>query len=373
MEDIVILCPSHDINDKRINRITKVLSRRYNTKSFYEESWRLSNSDDDKGIFYLRNKMSYFRMKSILKNYHVSPVFSVYIHDPGFFGLFLCWWWSKNRNIKSMTFDYHDWLPWEISFHLRKVVRNRKLTMLLSRLLYSFIRKCFSSLKIDNLVGISREQIFEFSQDFKVRDARELVLPNTRKRLALKKSINEKDFDGIVWLGNIMKGRDIDILNEYLKKFNQVNKTHYRLYLVGNIFHKDYFINLEAQDHIVYLGTFRNDLEIFEKIRDYNVAGFFYGWNDIYNTGINRIASPNKAHSYVNLGIPSIMGGHLTSLKSTFRNDGDCIFWIEGYADFERSVNYIRSNYNSIIESFDIQTKWEAELEIEISNFFLSN
>ena len=64
------------------------------------------------------------------------------------------------------------------------------------------------------------------------------------------------------------------------------------------------------------------------------------------------------------------MGNHMTSLKSTFKNNRNSIFWIDGYLDFEKSINYIKLNYNSIIQTFDIQTKWEDELEIEISNFF---
>lgn len=373
MENIIILCPSHNINDKRINRITKVLSRRYNTKSFYEESYRLNNIEEKKNIFYLKSKLSYFRIKSILKNHNVSSQFSLYIHDPGFFGLILCWWWSKNNNINSITFDYHDWLPWEISFHLRKLIKNKKLTMLLSKLIYSFIKQFFNSLKIDNLIGISFEQLQEFKKDFKLQNTRDLILPNTRKKILSKKLINNREFNGILWVGNIMKGRDIDILNKYLKNFNKKNKVKYNLYIIGNVFDKDYFKSLEAQDHIIYLNTFNNDSDILERIQNYNVAGFFYGWNDIYSTGINKIASPNKAHSYVNLGIPSIMGNHMTSLKSTFKNNRNSIFWIDGYLDFEKSINYIKLNYNSIIQTFDIQTKWEDELEIEISNFFLKN
>jgi hypothetical protein len=245
--------------------------------------------------------------------------------------------------------------------------------MLLSKLIYSFIKQFFNSLKIDNLIGISFEQLQEFKKDFKLQNTRDLILPNTRKKILSKKLINNREFNGILWVGNIMKGRDIDILNKYLKNFNKKNKVKYNLYIIGNIFDKDYFKSLEAQDHIIYLNTFNNDSDILERIQNYNVAGFFYGWNDIYSTGINKIASPNKAHSYVNLGIPSIMGNHMTSLKSTFKNNRNSIFWIDGYLDFEKSINYIKLNYNSIIQSFDIQTKWEDELEIEISNFFLKN
>ena len=104
MKTVIILCPSHDINDKRINRITKVLSRRYNTKSFYEESYRLNDIEGKKNIFYLKSKLSYFRIKSILKNHNVSSQFSLYIHDPGFFGLILC----ELRKVYHLCYSFYQ-------------------------------------------------------------------------------------------------------------------------------------------------------------------------------------------------------------------------------------------------------------------------
>ena len=250
------------INDKRINRITKVLSRRYNTKSFYEESYRLNNIEEKKNIFYLKSKLSYFRIKSILKNHNVSSQFSLYIHDPGFFGLILCWWWSKNNNINSITFDYHDWLPWEISFHLRKLIKNKKLTMLLSKLIYSFIKQFFNSLKIDNLIGISCEQLQEFKKDFKLQNTRDLILPNTRKKILSKKIINNREFNGILWVGNIMKGRDIDILNKYIASINSKHlfaKVDESMLFLYPIFHLGCFItSLKLTLLILFLLKFNN-------------------------------------------------------------------------------------------------------------------
>jgi hypothetical protein len=372
MENIIILCPSHDINDKRINRITKVLSKRYNTKLFYEESYRLNNNNEEKNIFYLKNKFHYFKVKSILRSQNINSQFHLYIHDPGVFGLMLCWWWSKYKNVNSITFDYHDWIPWEIPFHIKKIIKSPRLIKLFSKLIHSFIKQFFNSLKINNLVGISFEQIQEFKKDFKLLNTKDLILPNTRKKIFSKKSTNNRKFDGVLWVGNVMRGRDLDILNTYLKDYNKKNNTEYRLYIIGNIFDQDYFKSLVEQDHVLYLNLFKSDSEILKKIQNYNVAGFFYGWDDIYGTGINKIASPNKAHSYINIGIPTIMGNHMTSLKSSFENNRNSIFWIDGYLDFEKSINYIKVNYNTIIQNFDIHTKWEDELELEISNFFLN-
>jgi hypothetical protein len=371
MEIIIILCPSHDINDKRINRINKVLSKKYKTLLFYEESYKL-NDKEGGNIFYLKNKLDYFKIKSILINQNINSKFSLYVHDSGIFGMLICWWWSKNKKVSSITFDYHDWLPWEISYQIRKIIKSKKLIIFLSKLIHLFLKKLFKSMKITNLVGISLNQIYEFKKDFKISNTRDLIVPNTRKKIFAKKSTDNNEFNGVLWIGNIMKGRDLDILLTYLKEYNEQNNTDFYLYIIGNIYDKAYFKSLESQEYIIYLNSFKNDLDIFEKIKSYNVAGFFYGWDDIYNTGINKIASPNKAYSYINLGIPTIMGNHMTSLKSSFENNINSIFWIDGYLDFEKSINYIKTNYKTIIQNFDIHTKWEDDLEIEMSNFFLS-
>ncbi len=371
MEIIIILCPSHDINDKRINRINRVLSKKYKTLLFYEESYKLDNKVYG-NVFYLKNKFDYFRIKSIIRNQNINSQFSLYVHDSGIFGMLICWWWSKNNKVSSITFDYHDWVPWEISYQIRKIIKSKKLIKFLSKLIHLFLKQLFKSVQFNNLVGISLNQILEFKKDFKLSNTRDLIVPNTRKKILAKKSINNNGFNGVLWIGNVMKGRDLNILSTYLKDYNERNNTDFNLYIIGNIFDKDYFNSLESQEHIIYLNSFKNDLDILEKIQSYNVAGFFYGWDDIYNTGINKIASPNKAYSYINLGIPTIMGNHMTSLKSSFENNRNSIFWIDSYLDFEKSINYIKINYNTIIQNFDIHTKWEGDLELEISNFFIN-
>jgi len=353
--------------------MNEVLSKRYTTKIFYENSYRLHDNYDRKKVFYLANRLDYFKVKSIIKMSSIkrSDQYSIYIHDSGLFGLLLCSWWSKFSNVYSITFDYHDWIPWEISYQIGKRIKSPKIVKILSNMTESFFKKALGSISIDNLVGISESQIEELKKDFKLLGSKHLVVPNTRNKLSKKRSINDDEFSGVLWIGNVMKGRDLDILCTYINKYNDRRKTNVYLYIIGNIFDKDYFRSLESLGHIKYLDAFRNDLDVFEKIKNYNVAGFFYGWDDTYETGINKIASPNKAYSYINLGIPTVMGKHMCSLRASFENSTDSIFWIDGYTDFEKSIDYIKVNYSTIINDFDVQTKWEDDIQKDMTNFFL--
>ena len=322
-------------------------------------------------IFYSKNKWGYFNVKDIVKHGNGNSLFHLYVHDSGLFGMLLCCWWSMHKKIISITFDYHDWIPWEISYQLSRRIKSPQIVRIFSKYIYSFSKFFFSAVRINNVIGISENQVKEFKKDYKLTNARQLVIPNTRKKIHLKKAVYNNNFDGVLWIGNVMKGRDLDILSSYIVKYNERNHTQFNLYIIGNIFDEDYFHSLKSQKHIIYLNSFKSDSDILEKIQRINVAGFFYGWDDIYDTGINSIASPNKAYSYVNIGIPTIMGDHMSSLKSSFENSVNSIFWIDCYLDFEKSIDYIKINYKVIIESYDISTIWEDELEQEIESFFM--
>ena len=188
---IIILCPSHDTNDKRINRVNKLLSKKYKTLLFYEKSYRLNNKPDG-NIFYLKNKFEYFKVESIIKNQKLNSPFSLYVHDSGIFGMLLCWWWSKNKNVSLVTFDYHDWIPWEISYQINKLIKSKKLVRILSKIIHLILKYLLSSIPINNLIGISTQQIYRLREDFKLTNTRELIIPNTRKKIFTKKCIYQK-------------------------------------------------------------------------------------------------------------------------------------------------------------------------------------
>ncbi|WP_417857438.1 hypothetical protein [Xanthomarina gelatinilytica] len=372
MEKIIILCPGHDVNDQRVNRTNSILIKKYNIKVFYELKYKLTDEPQIENIFYLKNKFAYFKVKSIIKSIteNTDKPISVYIHDSGLLGILLCWWWSKFNIVKSITFDYHDWIPWEVYYQVKKRIKNPILLKASYRSLLWFSRICFKSLKIKNLVGISSEQLEALKRDFNLNDTRDLVVPNTRKKILERKKVYGTEFHGVLWVGNVMRGRDLDILNTFVVKYNKLNNSSINLFIIGNVYDEEYLKSLELKSTIKYLRPFNSDLEILELIQNYNVAGFFYGWDDIMNTGINKIASPNKAYTYLNLGVPTIMGSHLESLKLSVANDDDSVFWIEDYAGFEKAINFISRNYNSIIKNFNVKTKWEGDIIKKIEDFF---
>lgn len=52
------------------------------------------------------------------------------------------------------------------------------------------------------------------------------------------------------------------------------------------------------------------------------------------------------------------------------RKRNDATYLCALLPDFEESISYMKSNYKKIVKNFDIETKWEDELEGEISRFF---
>lgn len=373
MESIIVLCPAHDINDRRINRTNSIISRKYSIQSFYELSYKLEDAHVNDSIHYIKGKRDYFKVKSIIEQASLSSEsnISVYIHDSGIFGLLLCWWWSKNKKVGIITFDYHDWIPWEVFYQVKKKIKSRFLVKGIAKMILWFCSIFFSSMRIKNLVGISKEQLDSFKAEFGLKNTRDLVIPNTRKKISERKIQNAgSEFHGVLWVGNVMRGRDLDILCDFVKRYNENNSKEIGLYLVGNVYDTVYLEELKSRLKITYLKPFKSDSDILEMIQPLNLAGFFYGWDDVFKTDINRIASPNKAYTYLNIGIPTIMGEHMESLKASVENDDKTIFWIEDYKGFEDSIKYIGDNYNSIIENFDVKTKWEDDIVKKIVDFF---
>ena len=62
----------------------------------------------------------------------------------------------------------------------------------------------------------------------------------------------------------------------------------------------------------IYKGVFVCDNDILKKLSGKPI-GVFLGWND-NNIGINKLASPNKFFSYINLGVPVIVSGKLENI-----------------------------------------------------------
>ena len=367
MEVIYMLCPSHDENDQRINRVYNQLRKNFIVVRFYEMSYR-KNKDTNPNIVYLKSKREYFNSGLIFQGQDDNV--KMYIHDSGTFGLLLCKRWDKSKKVSEVIFDYHDWIPWELTYQIGKFIRLKIAHEFITRMALALHRIFFRNISISKLIGISNEQMSAFKSDYNLHGVDTLVVPNIRPTLAINQSCSSDSFDGVLWIGNVMRGRDLSLLSTFLNKYNELNSKSLKLYLVGSIFDNDYFDYLKNSSSLMYLGGFRTDKDIHEKIRGFNLVGFFYGWVDLHRTGINRIASPNKVYSYMNLRIPVIMGNHLIAVKNILGDREDSVFWIEDYRGFSEVLSKLYDDYTYYYKRSNIEMLSENEVVKKIDKFF---
>ena len=109
---LIVLCPAHDVFDQRINRSLNILRDRYDLYLFYEEKYKRDYKKSDKNIFFLKNKLDYFRINKIITLSNIDKTqINLFVNESGILGLLIIWWWKKFYRIKHLIFDYHDWIP----------------------------------------------------------------------------------------------------------------------------------------------------------------------------------------------------------------------------------------------------------------------
>ena len=170
---------------------------------------------------------------------------------------------------------------------IKKLIKIRFLVKLIYKIIYFSLRKLLRNINVEILMGISIGQLASLKKDFNLKSKNEIILPNTRPKLNFIPSYQSNSFSGVLWVGNFMNGRDISMLCKYINKYNFSNDKKLKIYFIGNIFDKSYFKYVMKNNYVVYLGGFKNDNEIYDKIKNLGLVGFFFGWFDKYKTMIN--------------------------------------------------------------------------------------
>jgi hypothetical protein len=119
----------------------------------------------------------------------------------------------------------------------------------------------------------------------------------------------------------------------------------FKIEIYGNVIHHEYVEDLIADSNkkIELHGKFNSDTDILNKLSGRPI-GVFLGWDDPSGTGLNSIASPNKFFTYVNMGIPIILGGKLSSLRKMVE-DFDSGIVVNSQKEFENALIRINNNY----------------------------
>jgi hypothetical protein len=382
--NFVIVAPGHDEFDNRVVRTLNVLELmgvKYHV--YYEHKRSLGRPDlGDCGtlryfnldinilnlFYYSRNKLADLFPDLISADF-------VYIHDSGLVGLAIAYSIKKNYPEKTVIFDYHDLINWEIYYQLVKL----RLPLFLIYPLYKFvffIHKLFFSKKIsfDYLIGITHNQIINFLNDYNLNHDVDMysVVPNSRLKID-SPHISETNNRVFLWVGNIRKGRDIESFVNYVCLYNhRFIEDLSSIFFAGSM--GDMSFGSPSSCDITYGGRFCDDNDIHGMIPRDKIIGVFMGWDDPVGTSINSIASPNKIYSYLNLGIPVLC--HL-SLRDVLSSQGfaNIIYFdtVESFVELANAVFRDYSRYSSeAILNRDSFENWSSSLDSSYSSFLKS-
>jgi hypothetical protein len=380
---IIIIAPGHDEFDNRVVRTVNIVENSgYDYIIYYERKRSVCDCDleckGEVGYFNLNLQLFDLLLFSKCKLLALFPsILSsdlIYIHDSGVVGLAIARSIKKFYPDKIVIFDYHDLIEWEIYYQLKKfnfplffTYFTYKLLALIHLLFYRKA-KCF-----DFIVGISSPQLDNFinKYSFDIGENDFFVVPNSRDKLT-PPYLCDKDVDDNVflWVGNVRKGRDIEGLIKNVVMFNKLTVMNTAtVFFAGAA--DDPSICAMSDLNISLGGRFAEDLDIIKMLPKSRVIGVFMGWDDPVGTMINKIASPNKIYSYLNLGIPILCHA---SLKDSLQSQGfNCIIYFDSLESFVAAAELIFCDYSlhlsKVISNRDNFENWSDSLNLRYSSF----
>ena len=346
--------PHHADCDLRVRRVIKVMSDlSLNADVYWDAKYpghqkrKNSHQDSIREHYTENSRMSFLRSVIGLKTFHADIVKSilqadlVYINASGIEGLLYIKEVRRYNKKCKIIFDYHDSLPYELFYQLQKL----KLASLFKLCwpIYRFYLRHYARY-VDAIVGISRTQVEDFKK-LQLKEVNDAVVPNFRtfeKLSDTPRVVNDTDEVSLVWLGQVMKGRDLEQVADWVSSLDE----KYNFHVFGKIINPEAESSVKASlgDRVRFYGEFKGEKSILESLSG-KVIGVFLGWNDPQDTGINSHASPNKYFTYINMQLPVIICKQLKELAEHVENHkaGESV---SDKMEFSKAVNTIGSNYS---------------------------
>jgi hypothetical protein len=395
---VLVLAPGHDELDKRVARSIDALGVVFDTVVVVYERHRscapqLSSTqnaltendagarggndaklvvryvDSSRFAPFLRRELFFAAARPYLDG-----IACVYVHDSGLAGLFLSAFAAKRLPQARIIFDYHDWIPWEISYQLSKLLRSDMIVRPLARLALKVLRFFLvRNTRLDGLVGISSGQLDALKTYLgpSLMDVPSLVVPNTKSYQPEVFEYKSNRGLCLVRTGYVMEGRDISKLLEYSSRFRQSHpEDDLTILLIGRSLSPSLDHYLSSLPFVTCLGTYRDESCIVKNLPNKKCIGMFLGWDDTLDTGINAIASPNKLYTYLSIGLPFVYSSSLANVTTILGNASG--FAIDGYDSFERALLELSTNYEvhrkRAIE-VKARTEWDEDVRMKMIQF----
>lgn len=374
---MLMIAPGHDELDHRVLRSFNQMQKLYTNIELFLEEKRVSDSFLESKSIKIYSSVSFFDLVLLKKKLLNLDIFrkmvgvdQIYIHDSGLYGIFLIRYLNTYFPDKKIIFDYHDFLDWEILHHIGKFVKERALKKMLLRLAMFLLDKIvMPNLRINALIGISMGQVDHLLERLACNEeVFKNIVPNTRPFLDI--SSNKASFRercNFLWVGNIGANRSFEKIDFFRSLINQQKAYQVGLVVVG----KFWGDGAVKPNGVNYLGAFKSDQDIVNKLPCAKNIGLFFGWEDDFNLGINEVGSPNKVYSYINLGIPFLIPANLKDFIDVCSISSDFIY--ESEEDFIFKSKTIFDNYDIFCNKvLDIKSRiiWDERLETDLFNFY---
>jgi hypothetical protein len=380
---VVVWAPGHDLNDRRVNRVTEVLCAlcpavvvAYDRAHTLDRPRAASHGEHLQYVG--EGRKGWFSALMGVGQWHRTlrpETRLLYLHDSGLYGLLLAATLRLWRPKLAVIFDYHDWIPWEIWYQWRKLIGWPALAGGLARLTQSLMLPLLGrAVRFQGIVGISRGQLEGLRRQVPAtRQIPGLVIPNTRKRLPDPVDQVVQGKLTLLWVGNVMEGRDLDRLLLYTEALRRDEPNlEFSVRVVGRVLSSRMLQRLEAMPYVRHEAGFSDDEQLRRIIACSPTVGVFLGWDDTIGTGINQIASPNKVYSYVNIGIPVIYNSSLDAVADVIPSPSGLP--VSDYASFRKSVLWGSAHYNTCAIGARMLRKqliWDEDAKALLTAFLL--
>ena len=234
----------------------------------------------------------------------------VHVHESGSLGLVLSFLFKAIMPEVKVVFDYHDWIPYELSLLVRHCAPAYALLLPLLVLVCRY----FAS-RLDVVVAVSEGQARWVEGNLRVSNI--VVIPNVRPYLGVISSGGDARPNYFVpsylFVGNVMRSRRLELV-ALLMCDHRLRQFAPRFDVVGDVVDASYekeLLGISAsrgiEGSIFFHGPYSHDRQIECLVVPGMVACLFPLTQSENPSKIESISSSNKFYTYANLGVPMIL------------------------------------------------------------------
>jgi glycosyltransferase involved in cell wall biosynthesis len=230
----------------------------------------------------------------------------IHVHESGILGLLLAFLFKLDSPRAIVYFDYHDWIPFELSVFLGHIYWLYRL------ILPSLTFICrLMIMRLDAVIAVSEGQASWVRGRLRCR--RVVVIPNVRPAIAPPDYSDSAFEPSLVFVGNVMRSRRLELLLDVVAG-SRLRRFAPRFHVFGGLAdaaYRDELLRLAevkgVADLVDFHGPYGSDLDISKSLRAGAIAYLFPLTFAPNPAAIEAISSSNKFFTYATLGLPMLV------------------------------------------------------------------